>query len=37
MHFGTLVKKNQRLKALKEDDPEYRRGKLVSVTRGNVR
>jgi len=27
MRFGTLFKKNQRLKALEEDDPEYGRGK----------
>ncbi|KAF9643747.1 hypothetical protein BDM02DRAFT_1355740 [Thelephora ganbajun] len=27
MHLGSLLKKNQRLKALKEDDPEYKRVK----------
>jgi len=27
MHFGPHLKKNQRLKALKEGDPEYERGK----------
>lgn len=36
MHFGTLVNKNQRLKALKEGEPEYGRGKLTSMVRGDA-
>lgn len=36
MHFGSLLKKNQRLKALKEDEAEYRRGKLGFPLRRNA-
>jgi hypothetical protein len=33
MHFGSILKKNQRLKVLKEDDPEYGRGKSAFAIR----
>lgn len=33
MPIGSLLKKNRRLKVLKEDDPEYKQGKTCFMTR----
>lgn len=35
MRFGSILKKNQRLRALNEDDPEYQYGRSTLTTLGD--